>query len=69
MDVSTVVASQIALTQARVQTALLGRLLKLAQTVGVGPNVPQLIEQAAQTARAINRTAGVETGGRLDGYA
>jgi hypothetical protein len=69
MDVTAVAAAQVALTQIQTQTALTGRLLKLAQTVGGAQNVPKLIEQVAETAAAIRRGSGDEIAGRLDAYA
>lgn len=69
MDVSTVAALRIALTQAQVRTAITGRLLKLAQTGGGAQNATELIDQAVETALAINHAAGATTDGRLDAYA
>lgn len=69
MTVQSVAATQVALTQARVQTEVATRLLRWAQQNGGPQQVLQLVEQTAAAAAHSAQSAAVTAADGVDTYA
>ena len=67
-SVSSIAATQVALTQARVQAEIAARLLKVAQRVGSPQQMLELVRSAAETAAQLLQRQATPPGG-LDLYA